>query len=198
MSVDTLYTTIEWPYCDQGKNPNHGGEPSEYPYEIMSSLRSSIVPKSLSSATAKTLLIIDRGKRVRSLIQHAQLVKRLKQTYESSGYIVEEFGPAVLEAPLREHIEVFNRAAVVIAPHGAGLSNLIFCREGTAVVEIGFDSSKGMQLDEMYFQLSLGLHLRYWLIMGRGSYVGKIDANVDDVLRVVDDALAGVDPQATE
>jgi len=198
VSVDTLYTTIEWPYCDQGENPNHGGEPSEYPYEIMSSLRASIVPKSLTSATVKTLLIIDRGKRVRSLIQHAQLVERLKQTYESSGYIVEEFGPAVLDAPLREHIEMFNRAAVVIAPHGAGLSNLIFCREGTAVVEIGFDSSKGMQLDEMYFQLSLGLHLRYWLIMGRGSYVGKIDANVDDVLRVVDDALAGVDPQATE
>ena len=94
VSVGTLYTTIEWPYCDQGKNPNHGGEPSEYPYEIMSSLRSSIVPKSLSSATPKTLLIIDRGKRVRSLIQHAQLVERLKQTYESSGYIVEEFGPA--------------------------------------------------------------------------------------------------------
>jgi len=198
VSVGTLYTTIEWPYCDQGKNPNHGGEPSEYPYEIMSSLRSSIVPKSLSSATPKTLLIIDRGKRVRSLIQHAQLVERLKQTYESSGYIVEEFGPAVLDAPLREHIEMFNRAAVVIAPHGAGLSNLIFCREGTAVVEIGFHSSKGMQLDEMYFQLSLGLHLRYWLIMGRGSYVGKIDANVDDVLHVVDDALAGVDPQLIE
>ena len=53
-----------------------------------------------------------------------------------------------------------------------------------------------MQLDDMYFQLSLGLRLRYWLIMGRGSYVGRIDANVDDVLLVVDDAIAGVDPQA--
>ena len=73
---------------------------------------------------------------------------------------------------------------------------MIFCREGTVVVEIGFDSSRGMQLDDMYFQLSLGLRLRYWLIMGRGSYVGRIDANVDDVLLVVDDAIAGVDPQA--
>ena len=79
-----------------------------------------------------------------------------------------------LDAPLHEHIEMFHRAAVVIAPHGAGLSNLIFCREGTAVVEIGFDSSRGMQLDDMYFQLSLGLRLRYWLIIGRGSYVGRM------------------------
>ena len=155
--------------------------------------RASIVPK---SAKAKTLLVVDRGERVRGLNQHAHLVDRLRHTYESLGYVVEEFRSAVLDAPLHEHIKMFHRTAVVIAPHGAGLSNLIFCREGTAVVEIGFDSSSGMQLDDMYFQLSLGLRLRYWLIMGRGSYVGRIDANVDDVLRVVDDAIAGVDPQA--
>ena len=196
VSVDDLYTTLEWPYCDHGENPNHGGEPSEYPYEIMDPLRASIVPESVKSAKAKTLLVVDRGERVRGLNQHAHLVERLRNTYESLGYVVEEFGSAVLDAPLHEHIEMFHRAAVVIAPHGAGLSNLIFCREGTAVVEIGFDSSRGMQLDDMYFQLSLGLRLRYWLIMGRGSYVGRIDANVDDVLLVVDDAIAGVDPQA--
>ena len=44
VSVDDLYTTLEWPYCDHGENPNHGGEPSEYPYEIMDPLRASILP----------------------------------------------------------------------------------------------------------------------------------------------------------
>lgn len=86
---------------------------------------------------------------------------------------------------------MFNRAAIVIGPHGAGFSNLIFCREGTAVIELGFDSAEGMQLDEMYFQLSLGLHLRYWLVMGKGSYLDRIDVDTTDVLTVVHEALSG-------
>ena len=96
VSVDDLYTTLEWPpYCDHGENPNHGGEPSEYPYEIMDPSRASILPK---SAKAKTLLVVDRGERVRGLNQHAHLVERLRHTYESLGYVVEEFGSAVLDA----------------------------------------------------------------------------------------------------
>ena len=39
--------------------------------------------------------------------------------------------------PLAEQIAVFSRAECVVGPHGAGLTNLTFCRPGTKVVEIG-------------------------------------------------------------
>ncbi|NCY01460.1 MAG: glycosyltransferase family 61 protein [Planctomycetia bacterium] len=38
---------------------------------------------------------------------------------------------------LAEQLTVFHRAECVIGPHGAGLTNLVFCRPGTQVVEIG-------------------------------------------------------------
>lgn len=34
-----------------------------------------------------------------------------------------------------EQINAFRHARVIVAPHGAGLANLVFCREGTRVVE---------------------------------------------------------------
>jgi hypothetical protein len=39
--------------------------------------------------------------------------------------------------PLAEQIALFSRAECVIGPHGAGLTNLAFCRPRTKVIEIG-------------------------------------------------------------
>jgi hypothetical protein len=38
---------------------------------------------------------------------------------------------------LADQISLFSRAECVIGPHGAGLTNLVFCRPGTKVAEIG-------------------------------------------------------------
>lgn len=190
LTAERIYTVIEWPFCRQDGNPNHGGEPSEFPYEIMSSLRSTIVPRSLKSLPTNTILIIDRGgNAARRYVRHAQLVEKLKGSQRIPGFDIEVFDPSLLDAPLNVHIAMFSRAAVVVGPHGAGFSNLIFCREGTAVIEIGYDSPEVLQLDEMYFQLSLGLHLRYWLILGQGSYAGTIDAHEDEIISTIHSAL---------
>ncbi|NBS33522.1 MAG: glycosyltransferase family 61 protein, partial [Planctomycetia bacterium] len=48
------------------------------------------------------------------------------------------FKPVWLERlPLAEQIELFYRAECVVGPHGAGLSNLLFCRPGAVAVEVG-------------------------------------------------------------
>jgi hypothetical protein len=38
--------------------------------------------------------------------------------------------------PLADQIALFGQARAIVAPHGAGLANIAFCRPGTAVVEI--------------------------------------------------------------
>jgi len=38
---------------------------------------------------------------------------------------------------LAEQVALFHRAECVVGPHGAGLTNLLFCRSGTPVIEIG-------------------------------------------------------------
>jgi Capsular polysaccharide biosynthesis protein len=47
------------------------------------------------------------------------------------------FAKVVLEEmPWAEQIAVFRAARVVVAPHGAGLANLVFCEPGARVVEL--------------------------------------------------------------
>ena len=59
------------------------------------------------------------------------------------------------------------------------------------MIEIGFDGHEHMQLGEMYYQLSMGLPLRYWLVMGRGSYHKSISV---DIIAEITQALRGVEP----
>lgn len=60
---------------------------------------------------------------------------------------------------------LFRDARVVVAPHGAGLSNLVFCRPGTAVLEL-FHPSYGTC---SFFILANALGLRYYCLEGEGE-----------------------------
>lgn len=41
--------------------------------------------------------------------------------------------------PVAEQVRLFAEATHIVAPHGAGLANLVFCRPGTAVCELHMD-----------------------------------------------------------
>ena len=45
--------------------------------------------------------------------------------------------------PLQRALEMFNSAFLVIAPHGAGLSNMFFSEPGTVIIEgLCYDASR--------------------------------------------------------
>ncbi|GGE88652.1 glycosyltransferase family 61 protein [Stappia taiwanensis] len=82
-----------------------------------------------------------------------------------------------------EQVETFHAADRVVAVHGAGLTNLLFCRPGTQVVEIFPENF----VKSTYFWLSrrLGLDYRY-VIGGPGDYDQTFQAGaeaLDTVLR---------------
>lgn len=60
---------------------------------------------------------------------------------------------------------LFGSADVIVAPHGAGLTNLLFCRPGTAVVEL-FPPT---YINPCYWVLSDHLGLRYHACWGEGE-----------------------------
>jgi hypothetical protein len=75
-------------------------------------------------------IFISRGNRgVRSIVNEREVLRALQPL----GFV-----RCRLETmPLADQVALFYRAACVVGPHGAGLTNLTFCRPGTKVVEIG-------------------------------------------------------------
>ena len=43
------------------------------------------------------------------------------------------------EHSLDEQINIFNQAEIIVAPHGAGLTNVVWCNPGTVVYELFCD-----------------------------------------------------------
>ena len=99
-----------------------------------------IVPNSKVSVTdPRTSVVLikrQKGRRRRWFDHHQEIKKQLlTMTTEnkSNTFTLEEFTDPV--PPLREVGRMFSRAAVIVAPHGAGLSNMLFSDPGTVVVE---------------------------------------------------------------
>ena len=68
------------------------------------------------------------------------------------------FEPVKLtEYSVREQISLFNNVEYVIAPHGAGLTNLVFCNEKANVIELLQDN----YLNWCFKFLCQGKGLRY-------------------------------------
>jgi len=60
-------------------------------------------------------------------------------------------------------MKIFLNSDLIISPHGSNLSNIIFCKKGTKVIEIcpKFDKSYEENLSNRYDQLSLISNLEY-------------------------------------
>jgi capsular polysaccharide biosynthesis protein len=82
--------------------------------------------------------------------------------------LLDEFGfeEAKFESmSVREQAATIASCEVVVAPHGGGLSNLIFCRPATKVIEIF-----SPELVAGYFwKISALLGLDYYYLLGKGS-----------------------------
>ena len=80
------------------------------------------------AATSRLLIMRHRPGR-RSIVNQQELLRALQPL---------GFEPICLERlPLTTQIERFHGAECVVGAHGAGLTNLLFCRPGTIAVEIG-------------------------------------------------------------
>lgn len=74
--------------------------------------------------------------------------------------------------PVARKIQIFHSADVVIAPHGAGLTNLLFCNPGTTVIEL-FSPNWMLSCFKM---ISSYYGLNYYELMGKGiRYPSRVD-----------------------
>ncbi|WP_159788133.1 glycosyltransferase 61 family protein [Sodalinema gerasimenkoae] len=98
--------------------------------ESIEFLRSQFLPSqpSLAPTSAKRLYISRQTAQYRRVINEPQLIQRLQH----QGFQV----IALEDYSVTEQAQLFANAEIIVAPHGAGLTNLVFCQPETTVIEL--------------------------------------------------------------
>lgn len=66
---------------------------------------------------------------------------------------------------VRQQAEIFSSAQIIVAPHGAGLTNLVFCNPGTKVIEMFTPSF----LNPTFWVPCTHMNLDYYYLIGRSA-----------------------------
>lgn len=121
------------------------------------------------------------GERSRAVANEPEVVSALAQAVSPLGLevVVHRRGLSAGDS-----IALFQRARMVVGPHGAGLSHIVFCAPGTAVLELAFVRSPPM----MFWHISAALGLPYSLAPLPRSFWGQ-PSKVADAAEVVALAL---------
>ena len=159
-------------------------------YQYISNAVLSKLPGTTSESDSQFVYIQRRGNR--AIENEAELLEGLRSI--GSWKIVRLEEHAVIE-----QATLFHNAKMIVALHGAGLANLIYCKPKTTVVEItnpAFPSP-------LYYQISSLFHLKYYPIMGKvkagfiskkNDIKGNVNIDVQSIVNTINDAIASYTP----
>jgi len=125
----------------------------------------------------------DRAKRFRLYISREDAKERKVRNEKQVFDHLKRFGfikVSLERLSVREQIDLFANAEIVVGPHGAGFTNLVFCRPRTKVVEL-FNPD---YIRPMYFQISNHLNLQYSYFMGQNIPNKKEAMNIGEDMEV--------------
>jgi hypothetical protein len=137
--------------------------------------------KHISSAKNQlTNIVLIRRRSKRYLSNHDDVYDLLQKIAKDFGLQVIVFGDRPLPA-FNKTLSMYQNAVAVVAPHGAGLSNIVFAPPGTTVIEVLVKHSVNL----CYMTLSYYLGHRYHGMLSK-SNSNALKANIpylDNVLR---------------
>jgi capsular polysaccharide biosynthesis protein len=134
---------------------------------------------------ARKIYVSRRDSQLRPLLNERALEDRLAE----QGFVI--VTPSTLDP--KAQIETFRSADIIVAPHGAALSNTVFCRPGTKIVELTSD----------FYQNACFCYLSQIISADHTVFVGKLteDKNsnrhlqawtldIDEVMATIETAVA--------
>jgi len=135
--------------------PSLPGVPGVVPPETVEFLQSTFPTKKIGAG--RKLFIGRGGAEHRALIHEGKIAAMLSER----GFESVDCG----KMSVQEQAEVFGSAEVVVGAHGAALTNLVFCRPGTLVVEL-FSPA---YVNPCYRDLCMAAGLRHAAVIGNGE-----------------------------
>jgi hypothetical protein len=131
----------------------------------------------LSTLPTCRILVVHRSG-ARRVLNHDVMFKAIKHQHPGCELVVHTGNEH-----LTSQLELFRKSTTIVAPHGAGLSNIIVSRPGTGILEF-LVINKEVQLCYMIAAAKLGL--QYWALAFSGSsHGGTMTADIIEVLSVV-------------
>jgi len=122
-------------------------------------LRRGFLPQLGERGSNERRIYVARGKgSTRRILNEDELLRVLQR--EGFEIVLPE------QMSFLEQVALFDQAKVVVAAHGSGLSNLVFCREGAHVVEL----FSPHYVTVPYWALANQVGLDYRYVMGEGGW----------------------------
>jgi capsular polysaccharide biosynthesis protein len=161
-------------------NPNWA---LECPPATLAWLRDRLRPRPGAAGPRRLYLTRGTAPNTRRYVEEPELLPHL----EKRGFTL--LDPGTLS--VQEQIDIFSGAEVIVAPHGAGLTNVAFSPPGVKVLEMF--ASTYVHFGLWAISKTLGADYRYLVAEGKGRPGGPNAGNLDDVSIPVDRVLAHVD-----
>jgi capsular polysaccharide biosynthesis protein len=138
------------------------------PEWVCNFLRGRLLPATAPTQSSPERIYISReGAQSRRLVNEPRLLEVLARY---------GFTPVRLETmSFTEQVRLFQSAKCIVAPHGAGLANLVFCEPDASVVEILPSEHTNL----CYWLLSQQVSLKYYYVLGSLTGPPVYDIEVD-------------------
>lgn len=134
--------------------------------------------ESLPAGEPNSVVFIKRSSRGRLWKYHNEIFKEVKKVVEERGFKLVLF--ADNPAPsFEDSMKIFSKALIVLGPHGAGLTHLLWTRPGTVVIE-GLCDIVPRRVNLCYRNLAQMLGLRWY-----GIYHGCVSTSTSQVKPIV-------------
>ncbi|KAI0232237.1 hypothetical protein LSAT2_017417, partial [Lamellibrachia satsuma] len=132
------------------------------------------------NATRNTLVLIERSGTRR--FTRARAIQAALMSVANETSLALELYPDRPPPPIEASMRTFAGAVVVVAPHGAGLANLVYAPPGTYVVEAVCNPP---HVNMCYQWAAHVLGMRYHALPSRHGCESVIDVDVDEIADVV-------------
>jgi capsular polysaccharide biosynthesis protein len=138
------------------RNPQLGGVIDRFACDF---LRKSFLDGTTIPATtgAERIYITRSGASYRNVLNESEVISYLSKL----GFKV----LALETMSFFEQVTAFAQAKLIVAPHGAGLSNIVFCAPGTKLIEL-FSPN---YVHSCFWALSNYIDMKYYYLLGEGE-----------------------------
>lgn len=168
--------------------PEHAAPSGHYDQDIIRTIRALIMAR---YGTAST---IARSERV--YLSRAAAFKRRIVNESAVMEALAARGFRIVQSermPFREQVRLCSTADVLVSNHGAGMTNMLFLREGAKVLELRHETDA---VNNCYFTLASAIGLKYWF-QGCSPAHPTEDPHTADIIVDVDRLTGSLDSLLT-